>query len=112
MSAQIDHFVKLPLQKRSESFYRIGSGLDGVIIDGILHIRQPDVVGNIPCTSSSFLDKEIVHFGEPISWLSDRFRARAITVEDFEYMYKTGTVCNECLAQLEIVETFEEYLWE
>ena len=35
-----------------------------------------------------------------------------MTVEDFEYLYKTGAVCNECLAQLEIVENFEEYLWE
>lgn len=112
MNAQIDHFVKLPIQKRIESFYRIGSSLDGVIIDDILHIRQPDVVGNIPCTSSSFLDKEIVHFGEPISWLSDRSRARAMTVEDFEHIYKMGAVCNKCLAQLEIVENFEEYLWE
>ena len=110
MKAHEEYLFKQPLQKINDSNYRIGSDLEGVIIDGILHIRQLGVANYTTCSSFSLFEKDISLLSKSIPLFPRRPKVRAMTVEEFEHIYKDNAICRKCFAQLDFSESLMEYL--
>ena len=110
MKAHAEYLFKQPLHKINDSKYRIGSDLEAVVIDGILHIRQLGVANYTTCSSFSLFEKDISLLSKSIPFFPSRPKVRAMTVEEFERMYKDNVICRKCFAQLDFSESLMEYL--
>ena len=110
MKAYEEHFFEQPLHKINGSIYRIGSDLEGVIIDGVLHIRQINIANNTTCTSPTLLTKDISLTSNSIPFIPSCSAVCKMSIKDFERMYEDNAICKKCFAQLDIQDNFNEYL--